>query len=58
MHDFVPLCIGRLENIMSLSNVDLPNVSLYNIKKSHLFLLLPISPEKSLNTGNLLDSQY
>lgn len=38
--------------------IDLPNVSLYNTKKSHLFILLPISSEKSLSIDSPLNTQY
>ena len=55
MHGFDP-CIAHLENIISLSDVDLFNVDIFiytALKKSQLFTLPLISLEKILCVRNL-----
>lgn len=48
---------GKYHVTALCSSYKCSHILLYNIKTSHLFILLPISSEKSLSIGNLLSSQ-
>lgn len=59
VYDFIISCIGHLENIGSLSNVDLPDVDTFRCTIFKiLFITSPVISVKSLPIGNLSSPQW